>query len=143
MKFQILSLLTYLSQFVGGKVEPTAKVDDSIFDCEKASHNVPFLGGVMMSFPNWHNYETAKDKLPKRKSDRFGNGSRYTIFPISSKYIENIQQETFWNVSVAALGRPALKVPKIYGMLIEKCDNQGTLDQLIRGEDYERELGVG
>jgi len=59
------------------------------------------------------------------------------MWPIQLALIENLQQEDFWRVQVAAMGAACIRFPKIFG----RRDYKGKNSEMIYGVDYERWVG--
>lgn len=87
-------------------------------------------------------HEQIKGNSARRNPSKFGEGAKMTSFPLTGLYMESVQQEAFRKVYVGSLGRPALKIPKIYDMERTNLGDGAESMRLIRGEDCERVRGV-
>jgi len=82
----------------------------------------PFLALGTMDWPNWLYYGNGRHERtqPERYkyTSQFNPGKakdRYDLFPIRLTYIQDIQQRSFWEKVVPALGRAALRPLQILG----------------------------
>ncbi|CAG8950851.1 hypothetical protein HYFRA_00003068 [Hymenoscyphus fraxineus] len=101
-------------------------------------------------YPNWTDYYYMPRYISMRwrKPENFEAGSHADYFPIPTKYQEDMQQETFWQAYVPAIGQPAFRIPLIWGVRItrpagEIPASQGSITpQSIAGPDL-KEYNVG
>ncbi|KAN0121736.1 hypothetical protein V8E51_000062 [Hyaloscypha variabilis] len=83
----------------------------------------PYLAHGLEEWPNWNVYQNGCFNLGKaptrfRQTDVFEPGNakdRFDTFPIRISYMEDVQQRSFWQSVVPALGQTALKPPQILG----------------------------
>ncbi|CAG8978843.1 hypothetical protein HYALB_00008498 [Hymenoscyphus albidus] len=101
------------------------------------------LGIWVSSWSNWGWYSMSRQWAVKKRNPQtlFVDDARVRLWPIVHAYYENIYHTEFWDSYVQALGRDALRIPKLLGLAWPQGPWRTPIK--IMGPDYGVYVGDG